>query len=249
MEQYQPRFSSPTKIIAFHYGGGNKYSFRPLERLLPEGYQWTTVELPGRGNRIREELLDDVNEMVENIYGEVVNQVQNSEYIVYGHSMGTLIGFELVRKLAANKQILPRLLFFTGRGAPSIEKEKKISGYEKERFWQEIREIGGLPEEIFEQKDLMDFFEPILRKDFQSLEDYRYVPLAAPLAIPIFVRVGAQEDIKDENIEAWQKETVLPLNVSKLPGNHFFIFNHPQVIVNQMIEAHKAVKLMRSVPV
>ncbi|MGB0523515.1 MAG: thioesterase II family protein [Flammeovirgaceae bacterium] len=234
-----------TTILAFHFGGGSKYSFRALEKLLPKAYHWKTVELPGRGDKIGEPLLDDVHEMVEAIYDEVVEIAQKGEYIMYGHSMGTLIGFELMRKMVASNAPLPLFLFFTGRGAPAVEREKKLSSLKKDIFWKEIQAIGGLPAEVFEHEDLMDFFEPILRSDFKALEDYQYRPLKEPFRIPIYIRVGTEEELTPEKIQAWQDESVFPLNQRKMKGNHFFIFDDPQGVLDVLIEAHHAVLKMK----
>jgi surfactin synthase thioesterase subunit len=227
------------KVIALPYGGGNKYSFRAFEKALPIGYQWCTVELPGRGDKIRQPLLSDVHEMVEAIYQEVLELTQQSTYLMYGHSMGTLIGYELVKRMAKEKKKLPSLLFFTGRGAPSVEREKKISGLDKVLFWEEIGTIGGMPADILKHRDLLEIFEPILRQDFKALENYRYTPLEQPLTVPLFICTGDKEDIKPESIGAWQYETSFPIVHTVLPGDHFFIFDHPQQIVQAMVSAHK----------
>lgn len=233
------------KVIALPYGGGNKYSFRAFEKVLPAEYQWCPVELPGRGDKIRQPLLSDVHEMVAAIYPEVLQLTQQGTYFIYGHSMGTLLGYELVKRMAKEKRKLPSILFFTGRGAPSVEREKKISGLDTDLFWKEIGNIGGMPAEILKHQELLEIFEPILRQDFKALENYRYAPLEQLLAVPLFVYTGDKEDIKPASIRAWQDVTSFPISHTVLPGDHFFIFDHPQQIVKAMIDAYKAISLLQ----
>ena len=84
----------------------------------------------------------------------------------------------------------------------------------------------------------MDFFEPIIKADFRAIEEYKYQPMDNPFSIPIFVRVGDEERITSERLNAWQRETLFPINVRRLSGDHFFIFNDPKLIIEQIIEAH-----------
>lgn len=128
--------------------------------------------------------------------------------------------------------------FFTGREVPAVEKEKKISHYDKTAFWQEIMGMRGLPKEVLENEELIDFFEPIIRADFQAVEDYEYRPMKKPFQIPICIRAGNKEDIPYENLTAWQMETLFPIDVQVLPGDHFFIFDHPRRIADQIVKVH-----------
>ncbi|OQP68646.1 hypothetical protein [Niastella populi] len=47
----------------------------------------------------------------------------------------------------------------------------------------------------------------------------------------LFCFTGDEEDISDEEINAWQQETMKEVEMKKLPGKHFFIFDHPEEIM------------------
>ena len=230
-----------TRIIALPFAGGNKYSYRTFEELIPNTYKWETIELPGRGSRIKEAPLTTINEQADDVFRQLKDNIEDSEYIIYGHSMGTLMGYELTKRLIQGGYKLPVCLFFTGRGAPSVEREKKISRYDKDAFWQELREMGGLPKDLLTHEELMDFFEPIIRADLRAVEDYQYQSMEKPFPIPIFVRTGDREPISEEKAQAWQAESSIPIQRRTMPGNHFFIFDHAPYIVKQLVEAHRSV--------
>ncbi|CAA9258070.1 MAG: hypothetical protein AVDCRST_MAG56-3886 [uncultured Cytophagales bacterium] len=47
-----------------------------------------------------------------------------------------------------------------------------------------------------------------------------------PFDIPLLLMPGDREFISDEQVLAWPEETTHPVELRKLPGNHFFIRDH-----------------------
>ncbi|WP_062059828.1 thioesterase II family protein [Aquimarina longa] len=235
------------KIIAIPFAGGNKYSFKEISKCLPKDFEWITVELPGRGARFKEKLLDEVSIMVEDIFNQVQQHIKNEPYLIYGHSMGTLLGYELIKTLIRKDMHLPVCLFFTGRGAPSVITKKKISTFSKKLFWEEVNEMGGLPKEILEHKDLLELYYPILKADFCAIENYVYDDMNEPFPIPIFVCMGKEEigegkgKVSLERIKKWNEETLFPQTIQFLDGDHFFILKHPKAIAQKISNACESV--------
>jgi surfactin synthase thioesterase subunit len=93
-----------------------------------------------------------------------------------------------------------------------------------------LREMGGTPEELLTDKSFLQFFLPVVRADFKSISDYKYNPEKAPLNVPIFVMLGSEEKISDEDAAKWQIETRNKINIYRFEGGHFFIFNHQKSI-------------------
>jgi surfactin synthase thioesterase subunit len=232
------------KVIALPFAGGNKYSFNSIEKHVPKKIDWITLELPGRGNRFKESLLDKVDHMVDDLLSEIMPHIQEGNYIIYGHSMGTLLGYELTKRIIKNKLKPPMYLFFTGRGAPGFMRFKnKKSALPKDIFWQEVNEIGGLPKEFFDHDDLLDLYFPIMKSDFKAIEDYEFNSMESPFLIPIHVCMGDEEIGEEEDktpmisMKAWSKETSCSFSFELLKGDHFFILKHPKTIVQRISEA------------
>ncbi len=234
------------KIIAIPYAGGNSYCYKKLENLVPYPFEWHTVELPGRGTRLRENPIVNVDELCNDILEKAYEILKGSQYILYGHSMGTLLGYELMKKINNNRSLkLPQCAFFTGRGGPGsdLDDNKKIADMETECFWEEVFNLGGIPQDIKENRELLDFVEPILRSDFKLAENYEYTPLKKPMNIRFFVRAGnEEEEIDAEKLNSWQKESLFPVDIKMFPGNHFFIFDRPNVIVQDIISSYHSSK-------
>lgn len=221
-----------TNLFCLPFAGGNKYSYREFADKAPSFLNVITLEYPGRGTRMKDPLVSDINEFVNDIYRQISPLVKNGDYAIYGHSLGGLITYLLTLKLMENNHKLPVHLFITGTTGPSAisRTEKKRHLLEKKEFFEEIRELNGMPEEILNNEELLHYFEPILRSDFKVSEDYIYQE-HVPLNIPVTVITGTEEDMELEDIQLWQKETNHVVDFKRMPGKHFFIFQHSFKII------------------
>ncbi len=220
-------------LFCLPFSGGNIYSYRTLETYLADFIKPVPLELPGHGRRLKEPLLTDIHEIIDDIFRQI-NVSLTSPYAIYGHSMGTITGYLLTHKILKEQMSPPLHLFFSGHGAPALTfQEEPIHLLPNDRFVQKVLEYGGIPEEVATEKALMDLFGPIMKADFQSLYEYTYQK-AELLDIPITVIIGMAEGIADEDILAWQEVTTRDITIKKFSGGHFFIFDHLRKIGHLM---------------
>ena len=156
------------------------------------------------------------------------------DYILYGHSMGALVGFLVSRRLSKMPLKQPLKLVVSGHKAPIYPRSKKLAMLEDDAFWEEVNKYGGMPEQLKEYPDLIQFFIPILRADFACLEQYVYEK-DYKLHIPIDVFYGSEESISYKQAKDWQMETTATVSVSELAGGHFFIFQHQQSLLQRFL--------------
>lgn len=226
--------SSNAKITLFAlpFAGGSKYSYNILKNAMPESIVFFPIELPGRGTRMRDALLSNIHDLVDDIYKQIKDDL-HQPYALYGHSMGTALVYLLTRRIIKENKPAPSHLIVSGRGAPSCKNDKIRHLMPKDQFKDELIALGGIPAELIEDEGVMDFLEPILRSDFQAIETYQYTS-ANPLHIPITVLMGKDDTPTMKDIMQWQLETAIPINIHQYPGGHFFIFNHLQQITDLM---------------
>lgn len=222
-------------LFCLHFAGGNKYSYRQYSEKAPSFLNIIPIEAPGRGARMKEPLISDIESLVKDFYKQVSKKVDEGPYAIYGHSMGGLVAYLLTLELINKGHTEPLHLFITGTTGPSAPSriEKKRHLMDKKEFIEEIKELGGMPEEILQNEELLYYFEPILRSDFRVSENYVHEN-NPPLNIPITVITGMGEDMEDEDIRLWQNETTYVVDFKKLPGNHFFIYQYASEIVGIM---------------
>jgi surfactin synthase thioesterase subunit len=223
-------------IICLPFAGGSKYSYRKLEENLPPYLSFTTVEYPGHGARSSEELCTQISELALDAIAQKLDKIKNGNYAIYGHSMGGIVGYEMIRNILRLGLRPPLHFFVTGTTGPSspTRSERKWHELSKSDFMEKLKELDGCPEEIFIDQDLFDYFEPILRADFLAIANYTYSQ-SIPFDVPISVITGSYEIMEDEHIRLWQMESIHKVNFSKLPGKHFFINHEPISVVKQIV--------------
>lgn len=217
-------------LFAFPFAGGSKHSYNFMKDLFPEYIQFFPVELPGRGSRIQEEPKVDIHDLVEDLYHQLKERL-NGDYALYGHSMGSAVVYALVKRVIKENVRLPSHLFVSGRAGPSCPERSKRHLLTKDEFKRSVIDMGGIPEEVAQNDALMDFFEPILRADFQLLETMQYSP-SVRLDIPITVMIGEKDLATVDEAMLWQNETSVPIQMHQFKGGHFFIFDYSQKIAD-----------------
>ncbi|TRX32541.1 thioesterase [Flavobacterium sp. ZT3R18] len=217
------------KVIAFPFAGGSMYSF---QNFLKSNSNFVVIEYPGRGNRINESLIDDITLLVNNLMPEIIREIELcKDYIIYGHSMGGLIGYLVCHELKKIGIKSPLKLVISGRNPPSIERDRKISHLSNDEFWEEVIKIGGISEEVQSYPELMEFYMPILKADFKTIENYIYEE-AEKIDLPIDVFYGTCEEIKDEEIIQWKNQSLSEVTIKAMEGDHFFIYSNEMFFIN-----------------
>lgn len=219
-------------LFCLPFAGGNKYSYRQYKSKAPSHLNLIPLEYPGRGARMKEALVSNIEDLVDDLYNQISDIVDKNNYAVYGHSMGGLLAYLLTVKLYENKRKPPLHLFITGTSGPSAPSRlaSKRHLLPKNEFIEEIRELDGMPDDILQNEELLDYLEPILRADFRISENYLHESRDR-LNLPLTVITGTEEDMEMEDILLWQKETTCVADFRQFPGNHFFIFQHSDEII------------------
>ncbi|MDD4922139.1 MAG: thioesterase domain-containing protein [Bacteroidales bacterium] len=210
------------KLFCIPFSGGNAYSYFEFKKYLPSHMELCCLELPGRGARIQEPLLCDIDSMAEDLFHQMEGHL-DGHYAIFGHSLGALLGYHLCRRMTAQGVDLPCILFVSGLSAVSLIKPDTRYLLPDDRFVSLLREMEGTPEELLADKSFLDYFLPIVKADFQSIANYEYVPAESPLKLPIAVLLGRQENVTAEDAAFWQMETEMKISIHRFEGNHFFI--------------------------
>ena len=211
------------QLFLLHFAGGNCYSFNFLLPYLKE-FDVVTIELPGRGRRIMEDLLKDFDSAALDVYRQIRARVGPGPFIIYGHSMGAHVGLR-VANLLRRSGYSPSYLVVSGNAGPSDKKKKYTYLLGKRDFISHLKKLGGISSEVIENDELFSVFEPILRADFELVEKSEMAG-EPPLDIPIYAIMGTGESRSTE-IANWANYTYTHFDYEILAGDHFFIHKHP----------------------
>lgn len=225
------------KIFCLPYAGGSAVTYHKWKKYINPLIKVEPIELKGRGRRFFEVGYDTLEEAVEDIFGIVRNKIEDEQYAIYGHSMGSILAYELYHKIDSQNVIKPKHIFFSGHGAPNSEKkEKGIHLLPDEEFIKKIISLGGTPEEVINNRELRNLVIPIIRSDFRILDNYKYKDGRDKIHCDISVFNGKQDDISMEAILKWKEHGDGNFNVYNFDGNHFFINNNVKDITKLINE-------------
>lgn len=239
---------SEMQLLLFHYAGASANVFRPWLEDIALAADVAVVQLPGRERRSAEPFLTNVEDVVEQSLA-LIRPLLDRPTIFFGHSIGALIAFEIIRRLQAEGQALPSHFVVSGRRAPQLASSAMpMHLLPDAEFIERLKHYDGTPDAILRDPGLMAYFLPRLRADFAISETYRYKegPL---LTCPVTVLAGDQDqEAPLASVYEWRYQTSSEFRFFRLKGGHFFINSDRQAVmdvIKALIERHSRAPLHR----
>jgi medium-chain acyl-[acyl-carrier-protein] hydrolase len=183
-----------------------------------------SIQLPGRDGRLGEAPQSNLVTLIEALAEGLAPRLV-APYALFGHSLGALIAYELVRQQRRRGAHLPVRLFVSARRAPQVPNPEPSCHQLPEDAFVEalVQRYNGIPQAVLAEPELMRLFLPILRADFALMETYQHVP-EDPLdqAITVFGGAGDQT-VSRADLEPWKETTRGECDIHMMPGGHFFL--------------------------
>jgi medium-chain acyl-[acyl-carrier-protein] hydrolase len=220
----RPAPDAPVKLLCLHHAGGSPSSFRPWIDELPPNVELLPVRLAGRDARLREAPATSVAAIVEPLARAIEPLFAEHEVVIFGHSLGALLGFELARELRRARLGAPKLLIVSGRNAPGTGRPLALHQLDDRRLVAEVQSIyGGIPPQILNEPELLALTLPVLRADLTVNETYELgdeEPLDCPLRA-----YGGDDDphVGKVGLESWARHTRADFAWEQYPGDHFYL--------------------------
>ncbi|MFB6456935.1 thioesterase II family protein [Chitinophaga sp. Hz27] len=214
------------QLFLLHFAGGNCYSFQFLQPYLSE-VTFTPLELPGRGKRYGESLLWDIDEATADIIQQINEKLVSENYVIYGHSLGALLTLKAAAMMEKNKRPAQHLVV-SGNAGPDMRVKRQRHLMTRGPLKEELKRLGGVPEEFLVNEELFDFYEPILRADF-ALAEQDSVDSYEQVNTPLHAIMGEGEE-DSKYIGNWAAFTESFTGATLLPGGHFFIHDYPREV-------------------
>ncbi|MBE5096681.1 thioesterase [Bacillus thuringiensis] len=227
-------------LFCLPYAGGSESIYANWKKYLDPSIELHAIKLSGRGKRFNESLYSSLDKAIEDIYSQIKPYL-HKPFIFFGHSMGSLLAYELAYKVKQLNGVNPFHMFLSGGKTPQgyANENKKIHLFPNEEFKNEIKQMGGTPQEILDNPELLDIFIPILKSDFKIIENYIFSSDNFKFDCNITVLHGRKDDISEEEILRWKLYTKKNCNIVPFEGGHFFINECTESIVkliNQEIQ-------------
>jgi medium-chain acyl-[acyl-carrier-protein] hydrolase len=215
---------SKINLLCFHHAGGTALFFRKIIHYIIPHINIYAIQLPGRDNRYLEERLNRFDQVMINLRQYVVPLLNNDHHlIIFGHSLGALIGYEFSKLLYQSNFSFIKHLIVSGRNPPSLSNREKFILLDNDSLLKYLQDFGDIPPAIWQNRNILDIYLPIIRSDFQIINSYNYQgPSNLPFAISAFVG-NSDKTLELESIGSWALESNIDFNQIMFEGGHFYI--------------------------
>ncbi|MBL6449389.1 SDR family oxidoreductase [Fulvivirga sp. 29W222] len=208
------------QLVCFHDAGGNANLYADWEEKLANNIQLVTVELPGRGKSSSMQPFTNMKQAVHKI-SDTLMGVMDKPAIFFGHSMGGLIAFEVMRELRRRLARPPVSLI--------VSSTPQLASYDKQHLDHNAddqtltKRFPHLSKEAIPDTELREILIRLLRNDLILLDSYKY-EFAPPMDVNIIAIHGKSDiTVSNKQMNLWKNETTLKFRFIEREGDHHYL--------------------------
>lgn len=238
----RPQPSAEFTLYCFPYAGSGASCFFQWARAFEaHGIEVRSVQLPARENRLRDAPLTSIDAIVTALVG-LLDESSRRPFGFFGHSMGATVAFELALACQRDARRGPKFLVASGASAPQLTiTSDPLHELDDQQFIQAVSErYGGIPAAVLENEELLSLILPALRADMRAIETYQFSG-GQSLKCPLYIYGGTEDvQVSESDIDAWQEVNPPQFTKQLLSGDHFFINDHRDLLVELITGAFRA---------
>lgn len=242
-----PRPHAPVRLLCFPFAGGGASAYARWQRELDArgaSVDVLPVRLPGREGRSGEPRFTELAPLVVEL-DEELDEVLASPHLLYGHSMGALVAYALMRRRQERDAPLPRAALLAAYRAPHLPPPRldsdtgagagadgscAASDFDLARA---LVALGGLPEALLGHPEWLRALLPVVRDDLALCASAG--PAGGPLRVPLHLFAGADDSlVRTSEVTAWRRYAARGCEVRVLPGGHFFLRTHEEWLLDEV---------------
>jgi medium-chain acyl-[acyl-carrier-protein] hydrolase len=247
--RFRPSAAATLRLFCFPYAGGGAAVFRPWSQELPAHVDVCAFQLPGREARFREPPLSNLGQIVEAALAAMRRQL-DLPFAVFGHSMGSVIAFEVSRRIEAAGLPAPLHVWLSARRAPGhSDPDPPLRHLDDDAFVDALdRRYGGIPAAVRADRELMSLLLPGLRADIAALETHALLPeprLACPLTV-----FGGSTDPRAPvaQLDGWRVATTDRFRLRVFDGDHFYLVPRRAEVLGEIARELESASAVASRP-
>lgn len=251
IKNYGARGTPRVRLVCFAHSGGRASFYRDWPPGLPGDCQLWAVQYPGRAERLQEPFVSEMSALATAVTGVLLRH-QDLPLVLFGHSMGASVAYEVARRMAFRAPDVVRHLIVSGRPAPHcqpIVAEGDMTHLrDDEEIIARLKELGGSDPGLLDDPDLRPLVLPAVRNDYRLIENYRAA--AGPrLPIPLTALTGeADTDVDPEDVRAWERTGSGGFTFTSFPGGHFYLIARQAEVTAEISRVVRSVTVPGPVP-
>ncbi|MFF8499040.1 thioesterase II family protein [Streptomyces anulatus] len=217
-------------IVCFPHAGSGRLYYSQWQHAFDATIDLRIVQYPLREQRTLTPMPSSIGALAADVFAEF-EEVFRGPYAIWGHSMGSVIGYE-VSKLCQERLSNPPMAFFSsGAAAPCRVGFTRVKDLDTpEGFRSVLLRYGGAAAQYVHDPDFLRHFAPAIKADLRLLSGYRDTAFQQ-LRCPVVVMLGRSDTV---TAEQWEHYTAHPLEVHEYDGGHFFLDEHRASMVSLM---------------
>ena len=222
---------APITLLCFPHAGAGRLFYERWRSMLAPAIEFRVAPYPHREHLMGQPMPASVPALAEQLYATLIDDLPG-EFALWGHSMGSVVAYELAKLAQDRTGRVPVAFFSSGASAPCDSTFRDAAALETpEGIERILRCYGGVDEAALSDHQFMSYLRPILTGDLKMLASYKDLsPRALPC--PLFLYEGEDDTVTLDN---WVRySTILP-ELTYFTGGHFFIAEHaPEVAATIM---------------
>lgn len=225
------------RLVCLHHAAGCASMYLNWVSALPPSIELSVIELPGRGETLEEAAFDNIHAAAFAV-AHSLDTESKTPYVLFGHNLGALIGFEAIRLLQNEGKSVPKHFFASGVSAPhKIEASHQRNLLSNAEL---IHLVASYDEDRSEQRKLyyqmLETMLPTLRADFKMHDEYEFTP-GQLLSCPITACSGIEDkDHPPAAVQSWQDMTETTFSAEFFPGGAMYLFNNRPTFLHWLSE-------------
>lgn len=214
---------STPQLLCLPFAGAGASFFNEWKP-MSERLDVVPVQLPGREKRFCDPCYTDVFEATAGLLPEVAALLDpQREVIVFGHSLGAVLAYELTHALVRRGGFRVIGLAVSGSPDPWTPREERATGLNDEDFLGRVSQFAGYTHTALEDPLMRELLLPTLRADVEMHEKYR-ARSDTPLDLPILMVRGEDDElITHGQLLGWARATSAQAQAESLPGGHMYL--------------------------
>ena len=212
-------------LVCLGFCGGGAGAYMPWAAIMPPGTELAAICYPGREGRFGEDHPPDWDGLAEDAVSAVLSAAERP-YILFGHSMGGWMAFDVASRISERGGPKPVALVVSSANAPNrgltVQDMFPAQQESDDQLLDWMKAFGLMPDHVLGDPDLREMAVEIMRADIR-IRDTFYYRDRATVDVPVQVLTGISDTVIDPNTaDQWRALATGEFRHDVLPGGHFY---------------------------